>query len=824
MQEGRCNLCLKRGLKIPEVGSFQIDSKYLNSDMPASEEEIIVCYSCGAPMNVADVAPYSRVVCPGCKTENRVKKKFGPYTLIRRHAIGGMSSVFVARDEALDREVALKILSEEFSKDEKRITAFEEEARLTASFSHPNVVRVLTTGKAFGRFYIAMEFVPGGHFEHQIREKGKVPETEILPLAIQVADGLKGAQAAGLIHRDVKPGNILLDAEGNAKIVDFGLALVTNGGKAKATEIWATPYYVPPEAIEGESEDFRADIYAFGATLYHALAGKPPCNEESMATDVLREAKKKIIPLKKAAPHLLDETCAVIDRAMAYEPARRFSSYDEMISGLETALKVARGEAVTDAEGVTKTKRRAELRARKRKGIFLVSSSIAIGVAGVVTLVLMNPADPRSLNAGSKSLTVDAGDESPEESPREIAARYGAARNAMEKGNFERAGIMFSSLLKDRNVQEPTRTWSGLQAVAMALMDGRMDLAKGYTVSADAHISSGPAGLDPGFSVGVRPVLGGLGAYGLLDVQVMDLGTSGNERFMGYFLAALKNWESGGLVQAVPFFERVANEPSLSGDGVLGWYQEAAKRYLADYRSITSGPMDAEPKTVDECRDAIEELNRQLTLLKTNGRARFNIRARQLDFARLENSLENSLKKDPLPGGREGSDVLAEIGSLAEEYMFVEIVRIVSELDSDPPGYKRDSLLGISQSALVFLSEIETDLAAKPAVIELKLKDGTPVSSIGIASDGRLVGKLASGEVRDLKWNEFPTDQLIELHRELVKSPSSEMERLRRHESAIAFEWLAGDRARAVTAAGRLSEESAGFRTRWDSLASGLPE
>ncbi len=141
--------------------------------MPASEEEIITCYACDAPMNVVNVAPYSRVVCPGCQTENRVKKQLADTPLTRRHAIGGMSSVFVAKDEALDREVALKILSEEYSNDEKRIAAFEEEARLTASFSHPNVVRVLTTGRAFDRFYIAMEFVPGGHFEHQIRKRAR---------------------------------------------------------------------------------------------------------------------------------------------------------------------------------------------------------------------------------------------------------------------------------------------------------------------------------------------------------------------------------------------------------------------------------------------------------------------------------------------------------------------------------------------------------------------------------------------------------------------------------------------------------------------------
>jgi serine/threonine protein kinase len=260
-------------------------------------ETIVPCPGCGVAMDISELAPFTNVGCPNCGESTRVKCGFGPYTLVRRHAVGGMSMVFAAHDRTLDREVAIKILSEDFSADELRIEAFEREARITASFSHPNVVRVFTTGRAFGRFYIAMEMVSGGHFENLIRERGKIPEAEMLPLAIEVAQGLKAAQAAGLIHRDVKPGNILLDAAGNAKLVDFGLALVTHGGKARATEIWATPYYVPPETVEGHAEDFRSDIYAFGATLYHALSGKPSCGEESMATDVLREAKKKVLPL-----------------------------------------------------------------------------------------------------------------------------------------------------------------------------------------------------------------------------------------------------------------------------------------------------------------------------------------------------------------------------------------------------------------------------------------------------------------------------------------------------------------------------------------------
>lgn len=796
-----------------------MDFTSLESAMAASEEEIITCFACAAPMNVADVAPYSRVICPGCRTENRVKKHFGPYTLIRRHAIGGMSSVFVAKDEALDREVALKILSEEYSKDEKRITAFEEEARLTASFSHPNVVRVLTTGKAFGRFYIAMEFVPGGHFEHQIRMKGKIPEAELLPLAIQVAEGLKGAHSAGLIHRDVKPGNILLDSEGNAKIVDFGLALVTKGGKAKATEIWATPYYVPPETIEGGSEDFRSDIYAFGATLYHALAGIPPCDEESMATDVLRQAKKKILPLKKAAPFLLDETCAVVDRAMAYESIKRFGCYDDMLAALQTASIAAIGDKTKDHAGVTPADRRAELRRRKHRGAFLAIGALVL-IAGITTFTLLNSNAPKTDKMTHRTVSLNKDDDGGVETSQGIAIRYRNARNAMAGGDFDKAGLAFSALLKDPKVQEPTRTWAGLEAVVAALMDGQGDLAKQHAAAANEHLASGLAGADPGFAIGVQPVLSTMSKLPFFRFEKMELGDAGMERFMGFFLAGLKNWEQGGLEQSRPFFEKIAAAPALSGDSVLAWYQEVSRKYLKDLALLQTPSISAVPPTSEECQAVIEDLNRILTLLETRGRARFNIRARQLDLARLQKSLAKSQAIVLAE-----KDVLEEIESLAKDYRFVEIVDRISALETDPQAGTRASILGISEAALVFLTEIESDLKSKPMSLPLELKDGTPITSLAVTGENdQLVGKLASGEVKELEWTDFSTDQLITLHRELVKIPDSEMEKLRRHESAIAFEWLAGDRQRALVAAGRLAEESTGFKERWQNLVSGLPQ
>ena len=245
-------------------------------------------------MDVTEVSPFTRVTCPECGDEVRVKTELGGFRLVRRLAVGGMSMVYVARDLTLEREVAMKILSEEYSADARRVRQFEREADLTASVSHPNVVRVFSVGRAFDRFYIAMELVSGQSLEQRMAVHGALPEDQVIGLALQVVDGLRAAKAAGLIHRDIKPGNILIDDSETAKIVDFGLSLLTEGGAVRAEEIWATPCYVAPEALERAEEDFRSDIYALGASLYHALAGKGPVDPKETSTRLLREAKRQV--------------------------------------------------------------------------------------------------------------------------------------------------------------------------------------------------------------------------------------------------------------------------------------------------------------------------------------------------------------------------------------------------------------------------------------------------------------------------------------------------------------------------------------------------
>ena len=608
--------------------------------MSDSSATIVHCAACGIPMDVSTLAPCTQVKCPACGEPTCVKCEFGPYTLLRRHAIGGMSMVYVAIDHTLNREVALKILSEDFSANESRITAFEEEARITASFNHPNVVRVLTTGRAFGRFYIAMELVPGGHFEHQIRECGKIPEVDVLRLAIEVAHGLKAAHAAGLIHRDVKPGNILLTAQGQAKLVDFGLALVTHGGKAQATEIWATPYYVPPETVEGHMEDFRSDIYAFGATLYHALSGRPSCGEESMATEILREAKKRVLPLSLADSSISPETCRIVERAMAYHPKDRFSSYDEMISSLEAVLshlKSGRPEPIDSA-----AIRRAE-KNRKTRLVLIAAGLALVVIAGLALTWTLRPKPPQPAPPPTPVTQPEA--PVPNAPSTDIAKIYREAREAIASKQFSNATGKFLLLHRSPEVQEPSRTWAGVEAVLANYLAGQSTNARQLARDTVTHARALRPG-SPDIGKSVIATLDQLEPFPPLALPKPDTSPDSAAHLIACMLAGLKNWEQGMPTPAIACFKAVASTKLPQDDKWASIYQTLAADYLLDAQTLAGPLFTTTPTSPANCEATVQALEDLLPTLKTQGRACFNLRAWQAD---LKNRAQLQATAQPAP-------------------------------------------------------------------------------------------------------------------------------------------------------------------------------
>jgi tRNA A-37 threonylcarbamoyl transferase component Bud32 len=786
--------------------------------MPEGEIEIAYCHACGASMDVTLVAPFSNVECPACAKHTRVKREFGPYTLLRRHAIGGMSVVFIAQDNTLNREVVVKILNEEYGGDEKRIGAFEEEARITASFSHPHVVRVFTTGRAFGRFYIAMELVPGGHYEHHIRERGSIPEAEVLPLAIQVAAGLKAAHAAGLIHRDVKPGNILLDASGNAKLVDFGLALVTKGGTATATEIWATPYYVPPETIEGLAEDFRSDIYAFGATFYHALAGKPPCNEESMDTNRLRDAKKKIAPLAKVAPWVGAETCAVIDRAMAHDPQQRFRSYEDLIAALEGARQRL---AARPADGGKRSAGKGERSPLSERIALAAASLMVVGALVFGTWWVMQPPEVPAPPPDAVKIEPETKPEPAGDGGAKAGAIYREAGEALVAGDYDRAAKLFAQVRDEPGVLEPTGSWAACEAIVASYLNGRAADARRESVAAIRHIE-----VAKGLEEAVRGELlqAASKARGLKGMsRPAGAPTPSGASLLAALVSGLKNWEHGMPEAARPHFDAVLAADPAGADAWVAPYRKILESYLADAAVLKSAEPAGPPDTAAACLARIDELEALKVTLKTRGRARFNVRSWQSDLERHARLLGRKPAAEPTPPPPV-RDPVAGVREATSACRFADATELMKSPDFIVASGKEKTLalLQLTEAAAAFLGDLEDDLKAVPEGIALMTRDQTKLDRVTAVRSGGVKATDAAGEARDLGWGEISPDSLIELHRSLVKDEASELERLRRHEQAIAFDLLAGNPQRGKEAADVLAARYPAFKRRWDQVQPAL--
>src|SRR6184192_2751989 len=301
------------------------------------------CPACATSIDTTDAEPLARVECPNCGEKVRAERMFDNFLIIETVGMGGMGTVYKARDTLLDRFVALKLLRKDLEGGLDETAQLQQEARMAASVNHPNIVQVFSSGTDHGQFYLVMELVDHGSLDDFIEQQKRLPEEKVLETGIQVAKGLRAACAKGLIHRDVKPANILFNEENTAKIGDFGLAGVAAQGAEDRGEIWGTPYYVAPERLNNEPEDFRSDIYSLGATLFHAAAGRAPIEGNTNFAMMLLDLKKQPLDLRAVAPEVSGATASIFQRMIAPDPTLRFSSYDELVAELEQAQRALPG-------------------------------------------------------------------------------------------------------------------------------------------------------------------------------------------------------------------------------------------------------------------------------------------------------------------------------------------------------------------------------------------------------------------------------------------------------------------------------------------------
>jgi serine/threonine-protein kinase len=299
---------------------------------------------------------------------------------------GGMSSVYRAHDRLLDRKVALKVLHEQYTGDAEHVGRFRHEARAVATLSHPNIVTVIDRGEHDGRQFIVLEYVDGENLKELIR-RGPVPVATAVELAIQISQGLAFAHQQGLVHRDVKPQNVLLDGDGQVKVTDFGIArsLDVQHGMTQTGTVLGTSDYIAPEQAQGQRVDEHTDVYSLGVVLYELLTGEVPFPGENFVAVAMRHINEPPPAIRDRRPDVSPRLEAAVQKAMAKDARDRFPSMAAFRLELEASL--------AESQGATQVIAPARRPIRRKRGVspwpllLVVAALIAIG-AVIAALVL----------------------------------------------------------------------------------------------------------------------------------------------------------------------------------------------------------------------------------------------------------------------------------------------------------------------------------------------------------------------------------------------------------------------------------------------------
>jgi eukaryotic-like serine/threonine-protein kinase len=317
----------------------------------------------------------------------------GRYRLESKLGSGGMSTVYLARDETLQRWVAIKVMHREMSDQPDQLERFRREARAVAQLSHPNVVSVIDAGEDGGFPYIVFEYVEGETLKGRIDRLGRLPVDESVAYAIEIGRGLAAAHVQRLIHRDVKPQNVLIDSDGRAKVTDFGIARsLESDGLTKTGRVLGTTDYVAPEQAMGRGVDARGDVYSLGVLLYEMLTGEVPFQADTLVGVAMKHVNEQMPNVQGPRPEVSSALAAVIERATAKDPDKRYPDMVAFLRDLEGALEVevarsgrSHGEATNVLDAVPARRKLLTPRRVSTAGVLLV---LAATVAALLIAAL----------------------------------------------------------------------------------------------------------------------------------------------------------------------------------------------------------------------------------------------------------------------------------------------------------------------------------------------------------------------------------------------------------------------------------------------------
>ncbi len=539
------------------------------------------CPVCGSLLDVTGAKIFASRTCPVCSAAINVQRTFGHYELLGVLGHGGQGIVYRASDTTLNREVALKLLRAEHSLDPEFIKQFEAEAQVTASINHPNVVRVFSSGADEGHVYLAMELVSGGTMDDLMEKLKRVPEARALEIGIEIAQGLRAGYANGLIHRDIKPGNILFSENGTAKVVDFGLALFFEQEAEASGEIWGTPYYLSPERLNRVPEDFRSDIYSLGATLFHAIAGRPPFEAEDASHVALKHLSTQAVSLQSFAPTVANSTAYVINRTLLKDPDARQQSYDEFIEQLQFAREEAFARAKAGGQQQQKSRVVLDNAEGERAKSWITITTLILLVAGLAVGAMLLK---KAILGGDESAVVQPG-QTAATSVEGFGPGWKEAQQSLFAGSYQKAAEAFSALAGKHAKGTPEQAWAIVhQALAAQLSNG-----SGAAATVLGQLDDGSTQVSKFFGKEIAPRLAGAAAVPATTARDFS---NDNHQALGALFLGLKDYDLGVVEDArslISQFTRMEPGPAVA--------------WLAEYKKF-GNPMQAEFTTYGLAADA----------------------------------------------------------------------------------------------------------------------------------------------------------------------------------------------------------------------------
>jgi eukaryotic-like serine/threonine-protein kinase len=312
----------------------------------------------------------------------------GRYRVLRRLGSGGMADVYLVEDQQLGRRVALKLLYHRLAEDEQFVERFRREASSAASLQHPNIVGIFDRGEWDGTYYIAMEYVEGRTLKDIVRERGPAPPDAAADVVLQILRAARFAHQRGVVHRDIKPQNVLIDEEGRIKVADFGIARAGASDMTETGSVMGTAQYLSPEQAQGRPVDARSDLYSIGIVLYEMLTGRVPFDAESPVTVALKQVSEAPMLPREIDPAIPPALEGVVLRALEKDPAHRFANADEFIEALHRA-RLTPDEVIVTAPAPMEEILEEEERSSRRWWLWLLIllalAAIAFGLYTLLT-------------------------------------------------------------------------------------------------------------------------------------------------------------------------------------------------------------------------------------------------------------------------------------------------------------------------------------------------------------------------------------------------------------------------------------------------------